>query len=57
MSKKLIPYIEADYSWSWYCPVRRCFSRNEIERDGDGFSTPLKCEKCGKEFEEYEYDN
>ena len=50
---ELIPQIETEYSWHWNCPAEGCIGRNEIERDGDCFPTPLKCDECGTEFDNY----
>lgn len=59
MASKLKPYIEIDYSWNWDCPRKNCDGYNSIEPDGgEGeFPTPLKCEDCGTEFDDYEYGN
>ena len=57
IEKEQIPYIETNYSHSWYCPVKGCFARNEVERDGDGFPDLLKCEDCGKEFGDYNHSD
>ena len=58
MAKKLKPYIEIDHSWTWYCPRKNCDGYNSTEPEGDGeFPIPLKCEDCGVEFNDYEYDH
>lgn len=57
MNKEEIkPIVEQDISFHWRCPEKECFSRNDAEWDGDGIKTPLKCEDCGKEFEDYTKD-
>lgn len=47
------PFIEAYTKYTWRCPNCKEYNDN-AENDGDGFVTPLKCEDCGAEFNDYE---
>lgn len=46
--------IKENTTFSWDCP--KCDEYNEIEYDGDCFRTPLKCDSCNEEFDDYEKD-
>jgi len=54
MKNKEIPTIEIQHSWYWDCPD--CGETNETEFNGEGFDLPLRCDECGKEFNDYNYD-